>query len=165
MMYPQKNQIVKNLNTVFNDEAIQEYLGNSKYRLKHTWIENITKLGELRRYLNPMSHITVIQHENFFALCLCQLEYCTRHTSDVRILKYYGLIQALFSAKALLVITQLKARINRLEVKIMNSLERVETAKSDIVNFLKIAMLFGDKTYIYDQDTKKSLDNLCAFVA
>lgn len=165
MMYPQKNQIAKTFNTVFNDEAIKQYLSHSHYRLKHTWVEGITSLGELRRYLSPLSHITVIQRENFSALCLCQLEYCRRHTGNERILKYFNLMAAFFSANALPEAAKLKDMINRLEVKIINSLEKDNASKTDIVNFLKIAMLFGDKMYIYDQQTKKSLEGLCAFVA
>lgn len=164
-MYPQKSQIAKSLNTVFNDEAIQQYLRNSRYRLKHTWVADVTKLSELRRYFNPMSHITVHQHANFAALCLCQLEYCRSHTMNEQILLYFKYLEAFFTMGVSSSADKLKGMINRLEVKIMNSISVSDVAKSDIANFLKMAMLLGDRSLIYDPQTQNSLRNLCAFVS
>lgn len=165
MMYPQKTQIARTFINVFDDDAVQKYMTHSHYRLKNIWIGTVTQLSELVRYFNPMSHITVIQRQNFKELCLCQLDYCRAHTYNERILEYFRLLEAFFDIHSVSPTEKLRNMINRLEVKIINSPDLLNIDKSEAANFLKMAMLFGDKNLIYDQPTKKSLDKLCAYVA
>lgn len=165
MMYPQKKQIERAILNVFSAPAKVNYLQKSSYRLKKTWLEGIEKANELSRYFNPQGHLSPIQHLNYTMLCMCELEECSAHVENEEIKEYFRLLNCWFSNNVSGKNAKILELLNKREVRLMKSLTPEIASKEDIRNFLKMSMLLGDKSYIYDLETKDGLSRLCEYIA
>lgn len=166
MQYPSKVKIAKLLNSTFDEATIANYLETSKYRRKKSFIDGILKLSELCRYLSPISSLTARQHVNFREISLLQLEQCISETSNEQLKNYFELIRARFCGKYVQCTgTPLREMINKKEIRILNALSSGDHSREDIVNFLRITMLFGDHKNVYNNETKQNLEKACEMLS
>lgn len=150
---------------IFSVEAVDKYLKNSDYKNKKEWAKYIQQPGKTSMYLTSLeTDMSKCRRRSFHQLSFYQLEELLSHTSDAKIRKYMYMQRRMHDGSIILQHEAFRRIINKMEVDVIRYLDRSLVSKDDIKNFLTAAMLFGDKHYPYDEDTKAALQRLCAVI-
>ena len=152
---------------IFSQEAVAHYLKISNYKTKQTWVVDIQKPEKICHYVTSLENdVSRLRRKSFRLLSRLQVEELLPQVQNKKIGDYAKIQLALHDGSCISERCKLEQRANRLETEIIRLCVLPETCpdKADLRRFLTISVLYGDKHYLYDTQTKEAFRHLCEIV-
>ncbi len=149
---------------IFTPAAVEKYLRESSYLDKEKWVASIQK-GKTCFYVTSLSYdISERRRANFRLLSLLQVREFENTVRDAQLAQYLKMQLALHDGANIGERQKFQDMVNNHEVKLMRSLAADQTSPEDIRIFLTTAMIFSDRNFLYDNETKVCLSYLLSLL-
>ena len=152
---------------IFSDTSIALFLQTSNYKTKQDWVAEIQKRGRTCYYVTCLENdVSRLRRKSFRLLSKLQVEELLPQVQNKKIGDYAKIQLALHDGSCISERCKLEQRANRLETEIIRLCVLPETCpdKADLRRFLTVSVLYGDKHYLYDAQTKEAFKLLCKIV-
>ena len=152
---------------IFSDTSIALFLQTSNYKTKQDWVAEIQKRGRTCYYVTCLENdVSRLRRKSFRLLSKLQVEELLPQVQNRKISAYAKIQLELHDGSMVSERRKLALRANQLESEIIRLCASPETCpdKADLRRFLTVSVLYGDKHYLYDAQTKEAFKLLCKIV-
>ncbi len=148
---------------IFTATAVRTFLETSSYTSKSKWVGIIQKTGKVAYYATTLENdISRQQRAAYHLLSQIQVREIVPEIASKTIRTYSKIQLLLHDGSIISERWKMEQRANELESQIIKSYK--ESSKDDLRCFLLTSVLFGDKHYLFDQETNLSFAELCRYV-
>ncbi len=152
---------------IFSETTVTLFLQTSDYKTKEDWVANIQKRGRTCHYVTSLENdISKRRRQSFRLLSKLQVQEILPLVKNKKISTYAKIQLVLHDGSVITERGKLEHRVNQLETEIIRLCASPESCpdKADLRWFLTVSVLYGDKHYLYDAQTKEAFKLLCDIV-
>ena len=149
---------------IFSDTSIALFLQTSNYKTKQDWVAEIQKRGRTCYYVTCLENdVSRLRRKSFRLLSRLQVTEIIPQVQNRKISAYAKIQLVLHDGSMVSERRKLALRANQLESEIIRLCASPETCpdKADLRRFLTVSVLYGDKHYLYDPQTREAFVCLC----
>lgn len=149
---------------IFTETTVSLFLKSSNYKTKQTWVTEIQKPGKTCFYVTSLENdVSKRRRQSFRLLSRLQVTEIIPQVQNRKISAYAKIQLVLHDGSMVSERKKLALRANQLESEIIRLCASPETCpdKADLRRFLTVSVLYGDKHYLYDPQTREAFVCLC----